>query len=185
MKTSTIVQIILNSIIITLFLGSGITVLLLRHFANGYDKYLLGTTLIVSGTAKLIIYYLNKGHKNPRNITIISSGVMIALGALFFISNRDMEMLCFGWGVTEIVLGLIEVYIDLLEVKEDKIAILELVVNATTIVFGALLCINLSNGLTVHLIFLGISLILLAIIAFLKLIRKLKGQPEDEEKHNS
>ena len=185
MKPITIFQIILNIVIITLFLTSGITVLLLRQFAEEYNRILLGTTLIVAGAVKFIIYFLNKGYKNPKNITIITSIIMISLGVIFFVSEKEIEMLCFGWGVIEIVLGLIEVYIDILEIKEDRIAIFEMVVNVATIVFGVLLCINLSNGLSVHLIFLGISLILLAIIALLKLIRRLKEPQNEKEKHHS
>ena len=188
MKPITIFHIVLNVIIITLFLTSGITVLLLRQFADDYNRILLGTTLLVAGIVKFIIYFLNKGYKNPRNITIITSIIMIALGIIFFASKKEVEMLCFGWGVVEIVLGLIEVYIDILEIREDKIAILEMVINTATIVFGVLLCIKLSDGLSVHLIFLGISLILLAVIALLKLIRRLKAsqpQKDEEEKHHS
>ncbi len=176
MKTSKVIEIILNVIIITLFLGSGIAVLIARYFAAEYDKFFLGTTLMITGGAKLVIYFLNKGYHNPRNITIITALIMISLGILFFAGNQSIEMLCFGWGVTEIVLGMIEVYIDILEIREDKIAALEMVVNFSTIVFGVLLCINLSEGLTTHIIFLGISLILLSIISALKLYRQLRRE---------
>ena len=174
MKHLNILQIILNILVIVIFLGSGIAILILRGVAEEYDAFVLGMTLLIAGFAKGFIYFINKGFTYNRNITIISSAVMIGLGFVFLFSGRDIEMLCFGWGIMEIVLGAIEVYIDLLEIKEDKIAYLELVVNSATILFGILLCINLTDGLTVHLIFVGISLILLSINAINKFIRLLR-----------
>ena len=176
MKTRSVIHIILNCLIITIFLGTGIAVLLLRHFADKYDAILLGTILLITGGSRAVIYYINKGYKYTRDITIISSLIMIGLGLVFLLSGRDMEMLCFGWGVMEIVLGCIEVYIDMLEVKETKVAWLELIVNIATIVFGALLCIKLSAGLTVHIIFIAVSLFLLAIIALTKFLKSLKDK---------
>lgn len=182
MEKKKIFEIILNFVVTGLFLGAGITVLLLRGLNPEYDEVLLSTVLFIAGGIKLIIYFINKGFRNPRNITLISSLAMIGLGLVFLLSHRDIEQICFGWGVMEIVLGSIEVHIDLLEIKEDKLAIAELVVNVGTILFGVLLCIKLFEGLTGHLIFLGTSLILLAVIALLKTIRFIKGGNKEEVK---
>ena len=176
METKRLFKIILNCLIITLFIGAGITILILRSIADSYTHILLGTILIIAGGSRAAIYYINSGYKYTRNISNITSFLMICLGVVFLIGNRDIEMLCFGWGVMEIAIGLIEVYIDILEVKETKIAWLEMIVNIGTIIFGVLLCLKLSDGLTGHIIFLGISLIFLGIIAIVKFISFLSGK---------
>lgn len=176
MKSSKIVQIILNVIVIALFLGAGVTVLVLRRLAESYDSLLLGTVLLVVGGVKGAIYIISKGYKYHRNITFVSALAMISLGIVFLVSDRDMETLCFGWGMMELVLGAIEVYIDILEIKETKIAFAEMAINIGTIVFAILLCIRMSAGLTGHLIFLGVSLILLAALQTFKFIRSLRSK---------
>lgn len=177
MDTKKTLPIILNSIIIALFLASGIITLVLRSSADSYNNILLGSILLVVGFSKAVIYYINLGFKNKHNVSIIGAVLMIGLGFVFLFGNKETEMLCFGWGIMEIALGLIEVYVDVIEIRENnKIAILEVIVNTATIVFGVLLCIHLSSGLTVHLIFLGISLILLGVIATIKLISSLRGE---------
>lgn len=183
MNTKKLFHIILNCLIITIFIGTGIAVLVLRHFANNeYDVVLLGTILIVVGVARAIIYYLNKGYKYPKDITIVSAIIMIGLGIVYLVSKIQIEVLCFGWGIMEIVLGSIETYIDTLEIRERKyIAWFELVVNVATIVFGILLCIHSVEGLTLHIIFLGISLFLYGAIASLKFIGSLKKEKNKKE----
>ena len=171
MKTKQVLQIVLNCLVISIFIGAGITVLVLRQLHPNYDAVILGSILLVAGGSRGVIYYINRGYKYTRDITIISALVMVAMGLIFLLSGRDLEMLCFGWGIMEIILGSIEVYIDFLEIKETKIAWLELIVNASTIIFGVLLCIKLYEGLTIHIIFLSISLFLLAIIALIKFIK--------------
>ena len=121
MKTKRLFHIILNCLIITIFIGTGIAVLVLRYFANNdYDVVLLGTILIVVGVARAIIYYLNQGYKYPKDITIVSAIIMVGLGIVYLVSKIQIEVLCFGWGIMEIVLGSIETYIDTLEIREKK-----------------------------------------------------------------
>ena len=170
MKSSRLLQIILNCLIITIFIATGIVVLILRHNVEVYDNIILGIILFIAGGSRLVIYFLNKGYKYSKDISFISSAIMIGLGFVFLFSKKDIEMLCFGWGIMEIVLGLIEVYIDVLEVKEKKLAWFEMAVNVGTIVFGVLLCIKLSEGLTGHIIFLATTLFLHAIITTIKFI---------------
>lgn len=175
MKTSRIVQIILNCLIIAIFLAAGAVILILRHFAYEYDVVLLGTILLISGAARAVVYFINKGYKHPRDITLISSIIMIGLGVVYIVSKKDVEVLCFGWGIMEIVLGSIESYIDTLQIKDKEyIAWFELVLNVTTVVFGILLCMHLSEGLTLHIIFLGISLLLYGTIALIKFVGSLR-----------
>ena len=181
MEKRKLIETIFNFIVITLFMAAGITVLVLRSLSEGYDEILLSTVLFIAGGCKLIVYFINRGYRNPRNITLISSIAMIGLGLIILLSGRNMEILCFGWGIMEVVLGAIEVHIDLIEIREDRLAIAELVVNLGSMIFGILLCIELFHGLTVHLIFLGISLILLSVIATLKTIRFLIADKKERD----
>lgn len=165
MKSRFVLQLIINSIIVLLFLGAGISVFILNHTAEEYSYILLGTISIIVGVCKGVIYLLNGGIHNHKNVTFVTSAGMIFLGLFFFLGNKDIATLCFGWGLMELMIGLIEVYIDILETSEGKkTAPFEMMVNIGTIVFAILLCIKTGDGLKAHLIFLSISLVLNALI---------------------
>ena len=126
MKTSRVIQIILNCLIVSIFFVAATVILILRHFAIEYDGTVLGIILLIAGTARAIVYFMNKGYKYSKDITLISSIIMIGLGVVYLFSEKSLEVLCFGWGIMEIVLGSIESYIDTLEIKEKKHLVLQL-----------------------------------------------------------
>ena len=68
----------------------------------------------------------------------------------------------------------------MVEVKHNRLAIIEIAVELATIVFGILLCIKLEEGLTGHLLFMSISLFMIAIMILLEVAPELKRNKEDK-----
>ena len=178
MKAKKVIDIILNSIVIILFLGAGIFTLVMKATNDEFDGIILGTILIVAGVAKIISYFLRKGFKHPTNITLVTGIVMIVLAVIFFLDKFDLVSLCLAWGIMEIIIGLTELQVDLFAARKDKWAIGEIVIDLGGITFGVLLTIHLEEGLHAHLIFMGISFILYAALYAIELVRELKEKEE-------
>ena len=176
MKTKKLFQYILTSLVILLFIGAGVTVLVLKGVHSEYDKDVLGIILIVVAACKLAICLLNKTFKQSSNFILISSGIMLALGLIFLLSDISIEILCFGWGIMEIVLACVEIQTSIFEIKEDKLQICEIAIAGGSLLFGIILCIKLVNGLNGHLIFMSISLFLMAILTLVRFILDLRNK---------
>lgn len=172
MKLSKVIRNVLSLLEVVLFIAAGITVLLLRGAGVQYDRVILGTILIITGSCKFAVFFIEQAYKLPSNFLLISAILMIGFGFIFLFSGTEMETLCFGWGIMEIALGAVEIQTSLFEVKEDKFQIVEIAIALGNIVFGVLLCVRLSNGLNGHLIFMGISFILTGILYLFKHIKR-------------
>ena len=170
MKASKVIEIILNVIIVVLFLDAGITVLLLRHMANEYDAALCGTVILITGVAKILVFIISQAYKTKRFSPLITGVLMVLFSFIFYFGKHNLDTLCFGWGIFEIATCLYEIQDEAFEIKEDKMAIAEIAIDVACIVFGVLLCFELSGGLHVHLIFAGISLLLMSASALVKFI---------------
>lgn len=156
--------VIINWICVALFLAAGIVVLILKHnAAEVYDGIILGAVLIVGGSVKILVYLFSKCYKEPIDISAVVGIVMVALGFVFMFSRYDIETLCFGWGILEVIASGIEIHQNALRVKKHRLAIVEIVISVGCLVFAIILCIKNTEALNEHLIFMGISLILLAI----------------------
>ena len=147
-----------------LFLAAGITVLILRHINAEYNAQLLGAILLVSGFAELLIYAFHYAPREPSNMFVVAGGVKVAFGFIFLFTSRDMDALCFAWGIADILIAVTEIIGISKEVRHHPFKSFEIAIAIGDLVFGIILCIKLSHGLTGHLIFLGISLILYSLI---------------------
>ena len=151
---------IINLIGSILFVAAGVTVLVLRHINPEYDATLLGTRLLVAGFVELFVYASHYSFKNPSNMFIIAGGIKVAFGFVFLFTSRDIDSLCFAWGIADIIIACTEIFIICREIKHHPMKAFEIAVAIGDLIFGIILCVKLSHGLTGHLIFLGISLII-------------------------
>lgn len=174
MKTRHVIDVILSFTVVILFIAAGLTSIIFKNFYESYDGIILGTVLSVAGSARIISYLIRKGWKKASNLNLVTGIAMIALAIVFFLDKFDIQMLCFGWGIMEIVLGLIEIQVAIYQMRKEKIAILEALISIGSIVFGILLCLKLYSGLGGHLIYLGISFILMAALELTVTIRTLR-----------
>ena len=171
--------IIINWICVALFLAAGIVVLVLKHnAAEAYDGIILGAVLLVGGSVKILVYIFSKCYKEPVDISAVVGTVMVALGFVFMFSHYDIETLCFGWGILEAVASGIEIHQSALKIKEHRLAIFEVIISAGTLFFAIILCIKNTDALNGHLIFMGISLILLSINQSLAALAETRSRKE-------
>ena len=179
MKNKNLLYNILDWVGFALFLAEGAAVLSLKFLYPNNEVKILGAIILIAGFAKLAVYLLVYLKHNPRSVILISAIAFIVLGFIFTFSGYDYELLCFGWGIVDIVLGVVEIFTSAFEVKEDKMQWFEMAIALGGMIFGILLCIELAHGLNAHIIYLGISLILLgAIIAAENLIHRARGHKE-------
>ena len=179
MKNKNLLHNILDWVGFVLFLAAGAAVLALKFLYPNNEVKILGTIILIAGFAKLAVYLLVYLKKNPRSVLFISAAAFIVLGFIYTFSGYDYELLCFGWGIVDIVLGVVEIFTSAFELKEDKMQWFEMAIATGGMVFGILLTIELAHGLNAHIIYLGISLILLgALIAAEKVIEKVRGHEE-------
>ena len=152
-----------------LFVIAGVTVLVLclvHQFQ--FTGLVLGIILLVVSVIRIIDFMISEKHKDRHNVALLFAIALIVMGILFIAEVRELSMLCFGWGVIDIVLSAIEIQFAVPEIKHNKLCILEVAISCGELLFGILLCIKLESGLTGHLIYLSISLFLLAVLALLE-----------------
>lgn len=175
MKNLKVLQIVLNSLIVLLFLAIGVTIIVLGTTNDQYDNIMLGIFLLLAGFARLAIYFMTRGYAEPVNFNLLSGVAFLVFGIVFLSAPHDLEIMCFGWGIMEIIVGGAEIQSSLFTFKQDKLSILEIIISSGGIIFGVLLCVRMSEALLEHLIFMGISLILMAVLTGLRLFFDLRN----------
>ena len=178
MKNKNLLNNILDWVGFALFLAAGAAVLALKFLYPNNEVNILGTIILIAGFAKLAVYLIVYLKKNPRSALLISALAFIVLGFVYVFSGYDYSLLCFAWGIVDIVLAVAEIFTSVFELKEDKMQIFEIAIAAGGMVFGILLCIELAHGLNAHIIYLGISLIFLAALIAVEKIIHLRGHKE-------
>lgn len=141
------------------------------------DPHLLcGVFILITSFIHVILYFYQKGYKSlDKGFLLIIGLIGIALGIVFIV-NKDitLENMCFYWGILDIVRGALEIAHIVPQVKNNKLYIVEIVLSSGDIVLGILLCIHLSQGLQVHLTYLGIAFLVSAFNQIVNLIIRKK-----------
>ena len=180
MKAKKVINFIFNCLAIVLFLGAGIFTIIMKAVSEEYTGLILGIILLVASSAKILTYFMRLGFKTATNMTLVGGIAMVVLAIIFFLDKFDLVTLCLTWGVMEIVMGLIELQVDIFAARKEKLAIGEIVIDIGTITFGVLLTIHLEEGLNAHLIFMGLSFMMYAALYTLELIIETKHHKEKE-----
>ena len=164
-------RVVFATISAVLYIAAATTIIVLciiNQFV--YSELVLGIILITISLIKTIEWLLSGKHKNKYSVSLPFNTVSLILGILFLVGRIDMPILCFGWGILEIICSLIELQFTIPLIKKHKLCILEIFISVVSLIFGILLCIRLQHGLTVHLIYLSISLVLMAISTILNAV---------------
>lgn len=170
---------VLDVIAIALFVGAGINTLVLKFAVSEMTPFILAIILLVGGIAKIGYYLLRRGFKSSHNLMAVGGLSMVILSAFFFTEKLDLNALCLAWGIMEIGLGLMELYIDLWAARKDKLAFGEVAIDLGTLTFAVILTIKLAHGLNGHLIFMGASFFLYGILLILEMVRDSKKEKEE------
>lgn len=173
-KLSILDYIFIASLIVHLLLG--VLVIVLSNEVFEKDHIFIGAVLAVSGVPSLLIFFAASGHKNFRKFPYLTSAIIaFVVGIIFIIFDElTLDHMLLTVGIFDIIRGLYETIDASLEIKENKLEILEIISSVGDIVFGILLCIKLSDGYKNHLIFMGVALIIVGIKFLFDLIIDLK-----------
>lgn len=168
--------VLLSSMLIHIILG--ILIIIFSNDSFEKNNIFIGSILMVSGVPSLLIFIAAKGHKNFRKFPYLTSSIIaFVIGFIFIIFNEiTLEHMFLAVGIFDIIRGLYETVDASLEIKVNKLEILEVLSAVGDIIFGVLLCIELSpGGYRNHLIFMGSALLLVGIKFLLDLIFDLKS----------
>lgn len=170
---------IINWFCVLLLIAAGITVIVLRHRSAQYDEIIIGSVLLVAGFTRIASYFLADIFVDPKNVSPVVGTAMVVLGFITLFGRYELETICFAWGIMELVASGIEIFQKSQHVKHEPLALIEIAIALGTLTFAIILCIKTTNGLTGHLIFLSISLILLGLYQAAGLIIKaVRGKKE-------
>lgn len=139
---------------IVFYLTIGTIAFIFAKPENGGNVNFLGTLILLSSVPHLLIYLI---HRERQSYLIIGL-VGIVFGTIILSTNVfDPDIVCMVWGAIDICRGATEIITIAPHVKHNKFEFIEIAVSTGDIVIGILLCIHMSNGIVLHLIYLGIE----------------------------
>lgn len=164
---------------IIFYLVIGIGVLTISHFDYTERTVLLSTLIILSSVPHILIYIANRAKTSYLIIGLVGT----AFGILFLCTDLfDADEICMIWGVIDICRGLTEIVNIAPTVRKHKIELIEIAISLGDIIVGTLLCIHLTHGTKLHLIYLGIAFLITAvknITEYIFIRRKEKNESSD------
>ena len=130
-------------------------VLALVHLERNH--FFLGTIMIVSSLIHLSTFSLGGGFKNKLKLIDFTFFVAtIGVAILFFVADPiSVHTKCIIWGAFDIARNIAHLVSSSIEVRENKLEIMEMVAAINEIVFSILLIFEQMEGVTTHLIVMG------------------------------
>ena len=164
---------LLTLIIVSIFhIIMGTLVIIFAKDSFEKNNIFIGSILIASSVPSILIYFLGGRYHNRFKIPYNFFAMFGIAAGIAFIVNSEIAIatLCIIWGVYDIVRSCYEIFDASMEVRENKLEIVEIVCALAELAFGILLCIHLEEGIYIHLVVMGISLILVGVKHGLDLI---------------
>lgn len=182
-KDNRLTEILLLTVAIVHIL-MGIFVVIFSHDSFEKDHVYIGLIILFSSIPSILIYFLGGRYKNPYKIPYNFFALYGIIAGLVFIFKEDISMttMCVMWGVYDIVRSLYEIFDASREFKENKLEIVEIICAVAELVFGIILCIKLDDGIYIHLIVMGISLILVGVKHLLDFIKETNQKNKEVNK---
>ena len=168
---------IVYSFSVVFYLVIGIGVFTISHFDFSDKTVLLGTLIILSSVPHILIYFANRTKKSY----LVIGFVGVAFGILFLATDMfDADEICMIWGCIDICRGTTEIINVAPTVKNNKVELIEIAISVGDIVIGVLLCIHLSGGLQLHLIYLGVAFLITAVKSLSEYFTERIGRKKNE-----
>jgi len=181
-KLFTVLEFVSNFIL----LAAGVFILVFKQVSTINEYQTVAIILFVGGGAKLVLYSTYSFYKGTfREITSIVSGALKIVLACMFLNaisanpKYTAEMICLGWGLSDIALSTVEFIMDALDYFEDKTKAVEGCIDIGEVIFGILICIELVHGINGHVIFMAVAFIAYSLLYTMKTIYKLKVKREE------
>lgn len=163
---------IIYLVTIITYLICGIVVLLCKNHIFDDGDFLIGILVLISAVPHFFIFVKKGMFKSLLNIAFLTTAIIsIVFGVVFMsVSKLTIDQCCLMWGILGIVQAIIELNSAGYEVKRNKFELIEIAVSTGDIVVGILLCIHLKNGIKMHIIYFGITFLLMATKQFLDMV---------------
>lgn len=140
------------------------------NFDTEFEVGLIKIILLIFGTISLSIYILLKKYHDLNNAHEgLFYSLFIILGLIFIFNDVQSDAVCRFMGISDIICGSLGLGLSIPLLFRHKMTFLEMVIFAGDITFGIILCIKTAEGMTGHLIFLSISMILLALMQIIEI----------------
>ena len=158
---------IVYSFSLVFYLVIGVLAIIIAVNDINDGQVMLSVLILLSSVPHILIYLLDR-----RKLAYLIIGLVgIAFGILFLSTPAfTADQICMVWGCIDICRGVTEIINVAPTIKEDKREIVEIAISLGDIVIGTLLIIHMSNGLELHLIYLGIAFLLTALKNIVELI---------------
>ena len=145
---------------IVFYVVIGVFAIIIAHQTIPDKTALLSTLIILSSIPHFLIFLTDRS----RISYLIIGFVGVAFGILFLTTEIfSDDQICMIWGVIDICRGLTEIVSIAPHIKHNKIELIEIAISLGDIVIGVLLCIHMSEGLKLHLTYLGIAFLISAV----------------------
>lgn len=172
---------IIYSFSVIFYLVIGIGVLIISNYDFSDRIVLLSVLIILSSVPHLLIYFADREKKTYLIIGLVG----IAFGILFLVTDIfNADEICMIWGCIDICRGLTEIISVAPSLRKHKLEWIEIAVSLGDIVIGVLLCIHLSDGLQLHLTYLGVAFFILALKIMVEYVIN-KISKKDEGSNNN
>ena len=175
---------IIYSISVVFYVVIGAGVLTIASYDFTEKTVLLSVLILLSSIPHILLYLINK------NNSYLIIGLVGLAFSILFLTVRETDLftadhICMIWGVIDICRGLTEIINVLPKVKKHKIELIEIGVSLGDIVIGTLLCIHLTHGTRLHLIYLAIAVFIIAAKTVFEYIFEKVRKKEDEGLDNN
>lgn len=139
------------------YITIGIVAFIFAKPENGGNIDFLATLILLSSVPHLLIYVIDR----KKQTYLIIGLVGIVFGVLFLATDVfDPDSICMVWGAIDICRGTTEIISVAPHVKKNKAELIEIAISLGDIAIGILLIIHMSNGIVLHLIYLGIEFLI-------------------------
>ena len=148
--------------------------------------YVFGGLLVLNGVLRVIKYFTQKLYKVADNSNLIIASIMLALGVVFICSPaRGLELFALFWGIHAIISGVECLHRIFYYASRKQKWLIYLGEGIIEFILGIMLLVEFGEGITTHLIILGVYLILIGIFSIFGVSLEKQGERPIESKDES
>ena len=148
--------------------------------------YVFGGLLVLNGVLRVIKYFTQKLYKVADNSNLIIASIMLALGVVFICSPaRGLELFALFWGIHAIISGVECLHRIFYYASRKQKWLIYLGEGIIEFILGIILLVEFGEGITTHLVILGVYLILIGIFSIFGVSLEKQGERPIESKDES
>lgn len=117
-----------------------------------------GIALVLNGVVFTVLFFFRKEYYNAQSRTLQIGLVLIAAGTVILCTPHDSKlMICIIWGIFSIIKAVLEIDHLVKERSMEMRVWVQAAFSLTELILGIILLLELTHGISHHVLFLGIS----------------------------